>query len=229
MLAAGVLGASALFGVLSLRSDDGDPGHPSGAAAIADGTGVEPPEAEEEIFEDDFDDETSGWKTAAAPVWDASYRDRKYELHVLASSKRTVADAPVEDVPASQLMEVEVEHTGGQGGEAGLYCHGQGDGYAFLLRDDGRARIARIDGSTLTDLATGTATDLDDDTRLQAACVEDGSRLSLGMWVDGEHVASTAAEAPDGDAEPSGLIAYRPDGATGDPEATFDDFALCSV
>jgi hypothetical protein len=230
VLAAGVVGASALFGVRTLMPDDANPGHQPGAAAVADDSGEEPPEVDEKIFDDNFSDETSGWKTAAAPIWDASYHDRKYELHVLPASNLTSVDAPVEDVPDSQLMEVKVEHTRGEGGEAGVYCHGQADGFAFLLRDDGRVRIARMDGSAPTDLATGTATDLrDNDDRIQAACVEDGSRLSLGMWVNGEHVASAAVDAPDDAPGPSGLIAYRPDGATGHPEATFDNFALCSV
>lgn len=220
--------------MLSLKSDDKDPGkdpgRAPGAAAVADGGGAEPPEVDEKVFDDNFSDEDSGWEKPAAPTWEASYRDRKYELHVLPTSNSTVVNAPVENVPDSQLMEVKVEHTAGEGGEAGVYCHGQGDGFAFLLRDDGRARIAKLDGLTLTDLATGTATDLrDHDDRIQASCVEDGSRLTLGMWVNGEHVASAAAEAPDDDPEPSGLIAYRPEGTTGNPEATFDNFSLCSV
>ncbi|MGP4024207.1 protein kinase domain-containing protein [Actinomadura sp. 3N407] len=227
---AAVVGVSSVFGVLNLTSDDG--GTPAGSEttrAAAD-LGDQPPEVDDKIFDDDFDDETSGWKTAATPIWDASYRDRKYELHVLPTTTRTTVDAPVDGIPDSQLIEVKVEHKEGGGGEAGVYCRGQGTGFAFLLREDGRARIAKMDGFTLTDLATGTATDLrSNDDRIQAACVEDGSSVELGMWVNGEHVTSTTAEAPAEDPGPSGLIAYRPEDATGHPEATFDDFALCSV
>ncbi|WP_207947166.1 serine/threonine-protein kinase [Actinomadura sp. 7K507] len=225
-----VAGVSALFGVLNLTSDGGGEASGPPAAQAAAGLGKEPPEVEDKVFEDNFSDETSGWKTAATPTWDASYRDRKYELHVLPTTTRTTVDAPADDIPDSQLIEVKVELKEGEGGEAGVYCHGQGSGFAFLLREDGRARIARMDGSTLTDLATGTAADMrSHDDRIQAACAEDGSRVSLDMWVNGEHVASAAAEAPDEDPGSSGLIAHRPEGTEGHPEATFDNFALCSV
>lgn len=228
--AAAVFGVSALFGVLNLTSDDGKPPKAPETARAAADLGEQPPEVDDKVFDDNFSDETSGWKTAATPIWDASYRDRKYELHVLPTTTRTTVDAPVDDVPESQLIEVKVEHKEGKGGEAGVYCHGQGTGFAFLMREDGRARIAKMDGSTLTDLATGTATDLrSNDDRIQAACVEDGSSVKLGLWVNGEHVTSTTAEAPADDPGPSGLIAYRPEGVSGQPEATFDNFALCSV
>src|SRR5690606_9366165 len=108
---------------------------------------------------------------------------------------------------------------------------------AFLLREDGRARIARIDGTALRDVATGTAGDLrDDENRIKAACVQDGPNLNLGMWVNGDPVAGAAAPSDDGDdgggdggPGTSGLVLHRPDGASGRPEASFTDFALCSV
>ncbi|MFG2090437.1 MULTISPECIES: protein kinase [unclassified Spirillospora] len=225
--AAALVGVSAVFGVPNLRSDDGKSSGGSETTRAAAGFGEQPPEVDDKVFDDDFSDETSGWRTPATPIWDASYRDRKYELHVLPATNRTTVDAPVDDVPDSQLIEVKVEQ---KGGEAGVYCHGQGTGFAFLLREDGRVRIAKMDGSRLTDLATGTATDLrSNDDRVQAACVEDGSDVKLGMWVNGEHVTSTTAAAPADHPGPSGLIASRPEGVSGQSEATFDDFALCSV
>ncbi|WP_207936265.1 serine/threonine-protein kinase [Actinomadura sp. KC216] len=199
-------------------------------AGSGSGFGEEPPEVKEKVFEDDFKDDGSGWKKASTPSWDASYRDRKYELHVLPTTTGTLVDAPVNDVPESQLVDVKVESSEGDGGEAGVYCHGQARGFAFLLRADGRARIATMDGLTLTDLATGTATQLrNNENRVQAACVEDGSQVNLGLWVNGQAVATATAPAPDEGAGPSGLIAFRPEGTSSHPEATFDDFALCEV
>lgn len=227
---AAVVGVSALFGVLKLTPDDGKTPEGSETTRAAADLGEQPPEVDDKVFDDNFSDETSGWKTSTTPTWDASYRDRKYELHVLPTTTQTTVDAPVDDVPESQLIEVKVEHKEGGGGEAGVYCHGQGTGFAFLLREDGRARIAKMDGFTLTDLATGTATELrSSDDRIHAACVEDGSSVKLGLWVNGEHVTSTTAKAPAENPGPSGLIAYRPEGVSGHPEATFDNFALCSV
>ncbi|TDC41696.1 hypothetical protein E1281_37055 [Actinomadura sp. KC345] len=226
---AAFVGVAAVFGVLRLTSDDGEPASNPPSAPVAADLGKKPPEVDDTVIDDNFSDEASGWKTAASPIWDASYRDRKYELHVLPTTNRTVVGAPVDDVPESQLIEVKVEHTAGEGGEAGVYCHGEADGFAFLLREDGRVRIAKL-GSTPENLAAGTATDLrGSDDRIQAACLDDGSGTTLDMWVNGEHVASTSAEAPEDEPGASGVILYRPDDAEGHPEATFDNFALCSV
>jgi hypothetical protein len=126
-------------------------------------------------------------------------------------------------------MEVKVTSDG----EAGVFCRGQSGGFAFLLRADGLARIARLDaGQVKGGLAVGKATDLDDgDNRIQAACVErSGSTIDQAMWVNGERVVSSASTPMgDGESGPSGLLVVRPEGATGWPEATFDNFSLCSV
>ncbi|NVI86082.1 hypothetical protein [Actinomadura sp. BRA 177] len=172
--------------------------------------------------------ETSGWKTATTRTWDASYRDREYELHVLPTTTHTIVDAPVNDVPDSQLMEVKVTSDG----EAGVFCRGQ-SGFAFLLRADGLARIARLDsGRVKGGVVVGKATDLrDDDNRIQAACVErTGSTVDLAMWVNGERVLSSGSTPMGGGAAgPSGLLVVRPENATGWPKAVFDNFSLCSV
>ncbi|WP_205717918.1 serine/threonine-protein kinase [Actinomadura soli] len=229
--AVAAIGVPILAGVLAPGPDGvANDADPTTAAASGSGFGEKPPEVKEKVFEDGFNDDGSGWKTASTPTWDASYRDRKYEVHVLPATSRTLADAPVNDVPESQLMDVRVESSEGDGGEAGVYCHGQSAGFAFLLREDGRARIAKMDGLRLTDLATGTATRLrNNENRIQAACVEDGSQVSLGLWVNDQAVAKTTAAAPDEDTGASGLIVFRPENSTGHPEAKFDDFALCEV
>jgi len=210
------------------------PAHASaGASGDASGghLGERPPDVKDKVFDDEFSDETSGWKTATAPTWDASYRDRKYELHVLPTTTHTIVDAPVDDVPDSQLMEVKVA-SNKDGGEAGVFCRGR-SGFAFLLRADGVARIARLgSGQVRGGLAVGQATDLDDgDNRIQAACVErGGSTIDLAMWVNGERVVSSASTpVGDGESGPSGLLVVRSENATGRPRAVFDDFALCSV
>ncbi|MFS2292737.1 MAG: serine/threonine protein kinase, partial [Actinomadura sp.] len=161
-LAAGVVGASAVVGALTLASgDDGaDGGRSAGpAAAAAAPFGEDPPKVDDKVFDDDFEDTGSGWKNGAGPSRDAGYGDDEYELRVLPSTTRTVVPAPLTRVPDSQLIEVKVTHGDG-GGEAGVYCRGESGGFAFLLRGDGRARIARIDGTALRDVATGTAGDL---------------------------------------------------------------------
>ncbi|HEY8480981.1 MAG TPA: serine/threonine-protein kinase [Spirillospora sp.] len=232
LLLAGVV-ILAVWGAIFMRSSDDDKddgsGTASGAPAAAGAFGEKPPEVQDRIFEDDFDDPDSGWKNVAAATRDAGYVDDRYELRVLPSTRSTAVPAP-SSTPASQLIDVRVTHTDG---EAGVYCRGD-DGYAFLLRPDGRVRIARLDGGGMREVATGTATRLrDDDNRVQAACVQDGSKLNLGFWVNGRAAASTTVSLdPDdrtGAPGASGLVLHRPDGTAGRPEATFDRFTLCSV
>lgn len=223
-----VVAVSTVLAALNLPGGGSTPDD-SGTTAAAD-LGDGPPDVENEIFDDNFSDEDSGWKTATTPSWDASYRDKKYALRVLPTTGRTTADAPVDEVPGSQLIEVKVAPDG-TGGEAGVYCHGSG-GYAFLLRQDGRARIARLASGQVKTVTTGTATELrDGDNRLQAACVKgEGGNIDLAMWVNGEPVASSAATPPEeGAPGQSGLLVVRPEDATGWPEAVFDDFSLCSL
>ncbi|WP_243719709.1 serine/threonine-protein kinase [Actinomadura sp. KC06] len=223
--AVAAVGIPILAGVLAPGPDgmarDTDPGS---------GFGDKPPKVKEKILEDDFKDDASGWTKASTPSWDASYRDRKYALRVLPTTRGTVVRAPVNEVPESQLIDVKVESSEDGGGEAGVYCHGQSAGFAFLLRADGRARIAKMYDLALVDLATGTATQLrNNENRIQAACEEDGSQVNLGLWVNGQAVATTTFPAPDEETGTSGLIVSRSEGATGHPEATFDDFSLCEV
>ncbi|MGI5207709.1 serine/threonine-protein kinase [Spirillospora sp. CA-108201] len=221
-----VLAVAAVIGALNIPGGDDAPdaSAPRGAAVLGD----EPPEVKEKIFDDKFNDPDSGWKTAATPVFDASYRDRKYEIHVLPKAGRTTVDAPAGRIPDSQLIEAEVTPKDAYG-ESGVYCHG-GFGYAFLLGSDGRARIAKLTTWQAQTVTTGTVPRLRDGNRLQAACVkrEDGN-IDLAMWVNGEPVASSAATPPSSVPGNSGLLVVRREGATGWPQAVFDDFALCGV
>ncbi|MEV0660599.1 serine/threonine-protein kinase [Actinomadura luteofluorescens] len=221
-----VLAVSAVIGALNIPGGDDAPdaSGPSGAAVLGD----EPPEVKDKVFDDRFNDADSGWKTAATPVFDAAYRDRKYEIHVLPKAARTTVDAPVSRIPDSQLIEAEVTPKDAYG-EAGVYCLGS-TGYAFLLGSDGRARIAKLSTWQAQTVTTGVAPKLRDGNRLQAACVkrEDGN-IDLAMWVNGKPVASSAATPPSGAPGYSGLLVVRSEGATGWPQAVFDDFALCEV
>ncbi|MEU9868743.1 serine/threonine-protein kinase [Actinomadura sp. NPDC048021] len=221
-----VLAVSAVIVALNIPGGDDSPdaSGPTGAAVLGD----EPPDVKEKIFDDGFNDAGSGWKTAATPVFDASYRDRKYEIHVLPKAGRTTVDAPVSRIPDSQLVEVEVTPKDAYG-EAGVYCLGS-SGYAFLLGSDGRARIARLATRQAQTVTTGIAPRLRERNRLQAACVkrEDGN-VDLAMWVNGKPVASSAATPPSSAPGNSGLLVVRDEGASGWPQAVFDDFALCEV
>jgi hypothetical protein len=221
-----VLAVAAVLGSLNVPGDDDSPDASGpGTDAVP---GDEPPEVKDKIFSDRFNDADSGWKTAVTPVFDAAYRDRKYEIHVLPKAARTTVDAPVSRIPDSQLIEAEVTPKDAYG-ESGVYCHG-GFGYAFLLRSDGRARIAKLSTWSAQTVTTGTVPRLRDGNRLQAACVkrEDGN-IDLAMWVNGKPVASSAATPPSSGPGHSGLLVVRSEGATGWPQAVFDDFALCEV
>ncbi|MFG1851977.1 serine/threonine-protein kinase [Actinomadura geliboluensis] len=231
---AGLIGVSGFMGLRGLGDGNGGTGGGGSGAdtgAVAANFHKGPPDDKDEVFDDNFSDEDSGWKTAATPAWDASYRDRRYELHVLPTTTSTAVDAPVPDVPRSQLMEVKVESVR-SGGEAGVYCRGQSGGFAFLLHpEDGLARIARLGSGQVRTLAINKVELRDGTNRVQAACVEgEGDTVHLGMWVNGRSAASSIATPGAGDPDGrSGLILNRPEKAAGYPEAVFDDFSLCSV
>jgi serine/threonine protein kinase len=235
---AGLLGVSGFLGLRGLADDDGSGGGTSGrggdgtdAAALAANFRKGPPDEKDKLFEDDFKEEDSGWHRATTPTWDANYKDRKYELHVLPTTTVTAADAPVPDVPRSQLIEVKVESVA-YGGEAGVYCRGQSRGFAFLIKpEDGLARIIRLGSGQTGSLAIGKAELREGRNRVQAACVEgEGGAVHLGMWVNGRPVASSIATPDGGDPDaPSGIVLHRPENEPGSLAAVFDDFALCSV
>ncbi|WP_433473624.1 serine/threonine-protein kinase [Spirillospora sp. CA-142024] len=221
-----VVGVSTVIGAVNLPGGDRTPDDPETTAA-ADLSGG-PPDVKDEVFDDKFSDEDSGWTKAATPTGDAAYRDKKYVLRVLPTTTQTMADAPAEEIPGSQLIEVKVSP--GAGGEAGVFCRGRG-GYAFLLAPDGRARIAKLGAAEPKTVTTGTVPGLrDGENRLQAACVErGGDNIDLAMWVNGKPVASSAAAAQDDARSWSGLVVVRPGNAKGSPEAAFDDFSICSI
>ncbi|MES9537766.1 protein kinase [Actinomadura sp. NPDC000600] len=224
--ACAVVAVSGVIGALGLPDGDKAPAAPgSGAAAVL---GDEPPKSKDKVFDDKFSHEDSGWKTAATPDWDAAYQDKKYEIRVLPKTTRTIVDAPTSRTPDSQLIDAEVSLQD-PNGEAGVFCHGS-TGYAFLLRSDGHARIAKLTSSQAQTVTSGTVPKLRDDNRVQAACVKrkDGN-IDLAMWVNGEPVASSAATPPAAVPGWSGLVVLRAEGATGRPQAVFDDFALCEV
>ncbi|WP_240809734.1 serine/threonine-protein kinase [Actinomadura sp. WMMA1423] len=224
-VAAGVVAAAAMIGALGVPDGDGS-SNASGSGAT--GLGDEPPEVKDKIFDDGFSHEDSGWKTAATPDWDASYQDKEYEVRVLPNTASTTVGAPVSRIPESQLMGAKV-FPADPNGEAGVFCRGS-SGYAFLLRADGRARIARLASGQAQTLASGRVRKVRDEYRLQAACVKRGDGgIDLAMWVNGDPVASSTATPPPGAPGWSGLLAVRSEGSTGLARALFDDFALCEV
>jgi hypothetical protein len=226
---AAVVGVSALFGLRNLPDGDGEPDGSGGTTAAAV-LGEQPPDVDDKIFDDKFGQEDSGWPRTG----DGAYRDRSYGIRLVPSLGHTTVAAPVRSVPDAQLMEVKVR-LGGPDAEAGVFCRSAGGtGYAFLVRGSGQARIAWMAPDKLEDLHTGFVTTLrkDRDNRVQAACVPDDAGMRLGLWVNGEAVATgTDHEHPDEFGEPgkSGLIVARAGDPSAEQRATFDNFSLCSV
>ncbi|WP_051712591.1 serine/threonine-protein kinase [Spirillospora albida] len=228
-----VLGLLAVAVVISLINPFDESGKTPGADGARKVSGAftgDPPDERERLFADRFHKQDSGWRHDATATWDAAYQDGKYAMQVDPPMPSTVVDAPAPNIPSRQLIEVDLVPAS-HGGESGVFCHRHEDtGFAFLVRADGSARIALMDGPmTLKTLATGTV-EPDDKLRLQAACAVDGASVRLGMWVDGDPVVRvTADDAGDsGDNGRTGLLIAKPNAATGWPMGLFDDFELAS-
>ncbi|MFB4307041.1 serine/threonine-protein kinase [Actinomadura sp. GTD37] len=245
---AAVVGIAALIGLGDLPDGDGNgtasgsgsgsgsrsgPGTGvsggSGTAAAAD-FGEQPPDTEDELVDDKFNQEDSGWPRSG----DGAYLDRRYEVRLVPSLSHTTVAAPVQSFPGSQLIEVKVR-PGGADTEAGVFCRSEeGTGYAFLVRGNGKARIVWMAPDRLEELQTGFVGDFreDDDNRLQAACLPDDPGMRLGLWVNGDAVANTTDHGhADGYGKPgkSGLIVARAGDPSQEQRASFDNFSLCSV
>ncbi|MFA1547620.1 serine/threonine-protein kinase [Actinomadura chokoriensis] len=225
---AAVVGISALIGLSGPPGEGG--GHGDDGTTTAADLGERPPDTEDEVFDDKFSDEDSGWPKSG----DGAYRDRVYEIRLVPSLSHTIVAAPVRGFPDSQLMEVKVR-PGGADAEAGVFCRSEeGTGYAFLVRGNGQARIVWMAPDRLEEVQTGFVSGFrkDGDNRVQAACRPDTFGMRLGLWVNGEPVANaTDEEHPDSFGKPgqSGLIVARAGDPSLEQRATFDNFSLCSV
>ncbi|NKZ03705.1 serine/threonine-protein kinase [Actinomadura latina] len=226
---AAVVGISALIGLSNLPDGAGKPDDSSGTTAAAD-FGEQPPDTDDEVFDDKFSHEESGWPRSG----DGTYRHRSYAMRLVPSLSHTTVAAPVQNLPDSQLMEVKIR-LGGPDAEAGVFCRSdEGTGYAFLVRGTGQARIVWMAPDKLEELRTGFAATLRKDygNRVQAACLPDDPGMRLGLWVNGEAVANTTDhEHADEFGKPgkSGLIVARAGDPSVEQRAAFDDFSLCSV
>jgi hypothetical protein len=118
---------------------------------------------------------------------------------------------------------------GGQG-EFGLLCRYDGDtsnGYLFVLRTDGRARLIKSDRGSYRTLAQPVTLDAPkpgEAVKIQAAC--NGTRLT--MWINGEQVIETtdAAGLEGGKTGQAGLVVRHPESVDGVTKVEFDDFAV---
>jgi serine/threonine protein kinase len=138
------------------------------------------------------------------------------------------AATPVRDAVIGVTAVVR-EGASGQG-EFGLLCRYDEDipnGYLFVLRTDGRARLiknARGNYRTLGQPVLFDAPRQGEPVKVQAAC--SGTRLT--MWINGEKVIETtdAAGFEGGTASQVGLVVRTPESVSGVIKVEFDDFAV---
>lgn len=138
------------------------------------------------------------------------------------------ASVPVTDVMVGVTAVVR-DSASGQG-EFGLLCRYDEDipnGYLFLLRNDGRARLVKNAQGTQRTLGQPVQFDaprLGEAVKVQVACI--GTRLT--MWVNGDKVIETTdAEGLEGSAASQvGLVVRTPESVDGTTKVEFDDFAV---
>jgi serine/threonine protein kinase len=225
----GVLGAVAaalvlvLVGYLLLRG----PGGPPGKTVT--------------VFSDDFSNNDSGWSSSTF-ISGSGYFQGGYRIDADGDFNSVRAEpAPVKGaLPQQVLISADATAKAGPGyGQLALFCRGNVNGsdiaaYSFLVRADGEGTLIRKEagqkGSKELVQKSSAPGYKKGKNRLQAACEQQGSKVHLRLWVNGD----LAAETTDGDGPlpngAAGLMARLTNGGSGgDTQAIFDNFDISQI
>ena len=200
-----------------------------------------PPSKTTSILTDDFANTGSGW-SGTTWISGSGYFESGYRIDAGGIFPAKWEKAPFNGTLPTRIL-VSADATAKAGppyGQLALYCHGNGTGndltsYDFLVRVDGQGVLIRKDAGQrgskeLAWKASAAGFKKGTKNRLQAACEQDGSKVDLRFWINGE----LAAETSDGD-NPlpkggAGLMARLDNGGSnGTVEALFDNFDISVI
>ena len=200
-----------------------------------------PPAKTTTFFADDFSDTGSGW-SGSSWISGSGYSEGAYRIDADGITTARWERAPIkEELPDRVLVSTDATVKAGPPyGQVAVYCRGNGSGdqsssYDFLVRADGQGAVIRKEAgakgakelarkSSAGGFAKGRTN------RLQAACEQDGRKVHLRFWINGDFV----AEAFDGDGPlptgGAGLMTRRDNGGSGgDTQGSFDNFDVSSI
>jgi hypothetical protein len=200
-----------------------------------------PPAKTTTYFADDFSNTGSGW-SGSSWISGSGYAEAGYRIDAGGYTSARWEKAPIKgNLPDRILISADATVKAGPPyGQVAVYCRGNGSGdqsssYDFLVRADGQGVVIRKEAGAkgLKELARKSSAagfEKGKTNRLQAACEQDGGKIRLRFWINGD----LAAEASDGDgplpAGGAGLMTRLENGGSGgNTQALFDNFDVSSI
>jgi hypothetical protein len=200
-----------------------------------------PPAKTTTLFADDFSNTGSGW-SGSTWISGSGYSEGGYRIDAGGYTAARWEKAPIKgNLPDRVLISTDATvKTGPPYGQVAVYCRGNGSGdqsssYDFLVRADGQGAVIRKEAGAkgpkeLASKSSAAGFEKGKTNRLQAACEQDGGKVRLRFWINGD----LAAEATDGDgplpAGNTGLMTRLDNsGSGGNTQASFDNFDVSSI
>ena len=211
-----------------------------GAFVLLPGSG-DPPAKTTTIFADDFSNTDSGW-SGSSWISGSGYSESGYRIDAGGFTAARWERAPIKaNLPDRVLVSADATVKAGPPyGQVAVYCRGNGSGdqsssYDFLVRADGQGAVIRKEAGAkgskeLARKSSAGGFEKGRTNRLQAACEQDGGKVRLRFWINGD----LTAEASDGDgplpAGGAGLMTRLENGGSGgNTVALFDNFDVSSI
>ena len=200
-----------------------------------------PPAKTPTVFADDFSNTGGGW-SGSTWISGSGYSEGGYRIDAGGYTSARWEKAPIRGNVSDRIListDATVK-TGPPYGQVAVYCRGNGSGdqsssYDFLVRADGQGAVIRKEAGAkgskeLARKPSAAGFEKGKTNRLQAACEQDGGRIRLRFWINGD----LAAEASDGEgplpAGSVGLMARLENGGSGgNTQVLFDNFDVSSI
>jgi hypothetical protein len=200
-----------------------------------------PPAKATTLFADDFSSTDAGW-SGATWISGSGYSEGGYRIDAGGYTAARWEKAPIKgNLPGRVLISTDATVKAGPPyGQVAVYCRGNGSGnqsssYDFLVRADGQGAVIRKEAGAkgskeLARKSSAAGFDKGKKNRLQAACEQDGGKIHLRFWINGD----LAAEASDGDGplpgDSVGLMTRLDNGGSGgNTQVLFDNFDVSSI
>jgi len=200
-----------------------------------------PPAKTTTLFADDFSNTGSGW-SGSTWISGSGYSEGGYRIDAGGYTAARWEKAPIKGNLQNRVL-ISTDATVKAGppyGQVAVYCRGSGSGnqsssYDFLVRADGQGAVIRKEAGAkgpkeLASKSSAAGFEKGKTNRLQAACEQDGGKVRLRFWINGD----LAAEATDGDGPLAGdsvglMTRLDNSGSGGNTQASFDNFDVSSI